>query len=352
MRILHVSDCFPPRLGGIETQVSTLIQQQQERGHEVQVLTLTNGAKDSDVIRLRPHLGSNVLIRFGSRRDVEQVCKEFRPDVIHAHVGSGAWLAWASVKVAQKRALPLVLSIHSVWGKLANTMYNNRLHRTGSFRVVCVSEQAKFSIMNSQNLHVIANGLDIEEWKADTSKSHRLTFVTASRLVARKRLIELVEMFTRLQSRYPNADFELRIAGDGPMRTRIAQHLERENISFITLLGRVSKNELKEEYAKAHAYIQLSRLEAFGLAAAEAQASGLCVIGLKESGISDFVQHNVDGFLGEHDAEVEEFLTMVIANPDNLDTLRNNIDVASKPYHWNRVLDKYDEVYKNIRGAS
>ncbi|HEY5553464.1 MAG TPA: glycosyltransferase, partial [Cellulomonas sp.] len=44
MRIVHVSDCFPPRTGGIESQVSDLAAQQALAGHEVHVLTATLGA--------------------------------------------------------------------------------------------------------------------------------------------------------------------------------------------------------------------------------------------------------------------------------------------------------------------
>ena len=43
MRIVHVSDCFAPRTGGIETQVGDLARHQARAGHEVHVLTATLG---------------------------------------------------------------------------------------------------------------------------------------------------------------------------------------------------------------------------------------------------------------------------------------------------------------------
>ena len=47
MRILHVSDCYAPRTGGIETQVRDLARAQAAQGHDVHVLTATTGREPS-----------------------------------------------------------------------------------------------------------------------------------------------------------------------------------------------------------------------------------------------------------------------------------------------------------------
>lgn len=351
MRILHVSDCYPPRLGGIETQIAGLVHEQTKRGHEIRVITLTPGPAVESIQRLRPHINNSLLIRFGSTRSVQRACEDFKPDVIHAHVGSGAWLGWAAVRFAKAHGIPLVLSIHSIWGNLANLVYRMRLTALPTFRFVCVSQQSKESVKSPQPADVIANGLDITEWNSDSPKATNTTFITASRLVSRKRIDELIAMFIRLHRKFPHLSFELRIAGDGPLKHALSRQIERAGIASIMLLGRLTKRELQREYARATAYIQLSRFEAFGLAAAEAQASGLPVIGLGVSGISDFIKHQVDGFLGGNDEDIERFLETAILDTQILKNLGDNINVEEKPYHWNRVLDRYDEVYAKVVGA-
>ncbi len=348
MRILHVSDCFPPRLGGIETQVETLVSEQRGRGHVVHVLTLTNGPEGELITRLKAHFQKSLLVRFGSTRDIGVVYEEFRPDVIHIHIGSGAWLGWAAVKFAKRNNIPAVLSIHSIWGRFANFTYTKWLTETPRFRFVTVSQQARNSLQTGAQGVVIANGLSVHEWQGQSPKKETITFITASRLVKRKRLIELVEMFARLHKRHPQNSFQLRIAGDGPLKKRIQRMLQSHDQEYVKLLGRLTKVELQEEFASAHAYIQLSKLEAFGLAAAEAQASGLGVIGLRASGISDFVTHKVDGFLGESDTQIEAFLDTSIDEPLVLQNLRDNVDVNSKPYLWSLVLEKYDSLYVSV----
>lgn len=350
MRILHVTDCFPPRLGGIETQVETLIQQQKNRGYEVHVLTLTSGAEMPGVRRLRAHIEKTALIRLGSTRDVEKAFKEFKPDLIHAHVGSGAWLGWAGVKFALQKKLPLVLTVHSIWGRFARLIYGHRLTRNSRLEVVSVSQQAHRSVGLGNNAHIIANGLEIEAQVVQVPKEKGLTFITASRLVRRKRLLELVNIFARLQSKFPNAGIRLKIAGDGPMRSTIMRRIRKNHVTNVELLGRLTRSDLHKEYTKSDAYIQLSKLEAFGLAAAEAQVHQLGVIGLRQSGIADFVEHEFDGFLGSGDSEIEQFLESVIQEPEILINFSNNVDVQKKPYRWDLVLDGYENLYKRCIG--
>ncbi|WP_448630181.1 hypothetical protein [Cellulomonas soli] len=43
MRVVHVSDCYPPRTGGIESQVGDLAAAQVAAGHDVHVFTATVG---------------------------------------------------------------------------------------------------------------------------------------------------------------------------------------------------------------------------------------------------------------------------------------------------------------------
>ena len=347
MRILHVSDCYPPRLGGIETQVASLVAEQRKAGHDVRVLTLTAGPKDADTIRLGAIFQRSLLLRPLSTRDILAACEDFKPDVVHTHVGSGAWLGWAAVRAGRRLNIPTVLTIHSIWGRIARAVYGFRLQPREKFRWVAVSESAKQSIHANSNGNVIANGLNVSQWKSIETRSDRLTFITASRFVRRKRLVQLIEMFERLAHKHPHADFQLRIAGDGPQRQTLLKLIQSQHV---VVLGRLSREELHSEFSTAHAYIQLSRLEAFGLAAAEAQASGLGVIGLQVSGISDFVQHNFDGFLGQSDTDIEQFLDATLENPEKLLTYSKNVNVESKPYQWTKVLAMYEALYQDVIG--
>ena len=52
LKIALISDCYVPRLGGIEMQVHDLARQLQRAGHEVVVITTTGGPDVVDGVRV------------------------------------------------------------------------------------------------------------------------------------------------------------------------------------------------------------------------------------------------------------------------------------------------------------
>ena len=81
MRILHVTDCFLPQMGGIETQVSGLALHQAERGDDVAVFTTTLPASGR-IGATRAHLGTP-----GSTVDIYRLARRM-PGGIPVHPNS------------------------------------------------------------------------------------------------------------------------------------------------------------------------------------------------------------------------------------------------------------------------
>ena len=102
--------------------------------------------------------------------------------------------------------------------------------------------------------------------------------VSVRRLEARMGLSDLVEACRLLRTR--GVRLRLVIAGDGPLRHELRAQLERAGlVSCGRLLGKVSEAELPDLYRAAAVFALPTRsLEGFGLATAEALASGLPVV--------------------------------------------------------------------------
>jgi len=120
MRILHVTDFFPPVRGGLEGHVDDLAAAQVARGHDVHVATLTAAPEPRDE-RVVPHVvraaASSLLPHVDrerpfhpplpdprARRDLGRVLDEVAPDVVHAH-------SWLGVSLPRHR-VPVVLTAH------------------------------------------------------------------------------------------------------------------------------------------------------------------------------------------------------------------------------------------------
>jgi len=113
-------------------------------------------------------------------------------------------------------------------------------------------------------------------------------FLTVSRLVGSKGLVETVKLANRL-------NFHLKVVGSADGFTSVEDHLKkigRENVEF---LGRVSDKELWDLYKNAKGFIALARDEDFGLTVVEAQAAGVPVIAFNGGGFRESV---VDGKTG------------------------------------------------------
>lgn len=129
MRIAVVNNFFPPRVGGSSHLSELLARQFVAAGHEVLVITAAFGdaprSEERDgyrVVRLpavgMPKLGLSIDfdITFAARpknvRRVDELLREFRPDVIHQH-GQFLDLSWISGRWAKRHGVPVLLSIHT-----------------------------------------------------------------------------------------------------------------------------------------------------------------------------------------------------------------------------------------------
>src|SRR5215470_1815989 len=109
MRLIELTDLYPPAIGGLERFVALLSESLADRGHEVHVVTsAVPGAPTAETLagvtvhrlpllyqRLVPGLSHDAVRPFHPpvpdplfRRHLGEVVQEVKPDVIHAHAWS------------------------------------------------------------------------------------------------------------------------------------------------------------------------------------------------------------------------------------------------------------------------
>jgi glycosyltransferase involved in cell wall biosynthesis len=121
MRIVHVTDCYLPRLGGIERQVHDLAVRQRRHGHEVQTVTCVAGGRsdsidDVPVRRPRPRSGEPAgTIRYGWVAPGRRAVLDADFDMVHVHASTWSPLAFSTAVAAGGRGIPTALTVHSLW---------------------------------------------------------------------------------------------------------------------------------------------------------------------------------------------------------------------------------------------
>ena len=131
MRIAHVSDCYLPRTGGIETQVRGLALAQAARGDVPRIITATPGAQRSgrefldgiEVERLTARMPGDLPVHPRTRAGVRALLEAQPTDVAHVHVGAVSPFAWGALRALAELRVPTVVTVHSMWGPLSRGGY-------------------------------------------------------------------------------------------------------------------------------------------------------------------------------------------------------------------------------------
>lgn len=122
------------------------------------------------------------------------------------------------------------------------------------------------------------------------------TVVAVARLAPVKRFALLIDAVAEARRTVP--DVRLRIIGDGPLRDELQALIDSRGAQeWVTLLGHVSRGQLRDEYRKAWLVASASLAEGWGLSLTEAAACGTPAVATDISGHRCSVVNGVTGVL-------------------------------------------------------
>lgn len=149
-----------------------------------------------------------------------------------------------------------------------------------------------------QKVSVVPNVVDLHGRPSPRPVQTPPRLLHVANLVDVKRPLLLVEAFARVLAAEPGA--ELRMAGDGPLRTVVEARLAELGIGDrVRVLGSLPHAELTDHFAWSTHVVLPSRVETFSVAAAEALGHQRPVITGLVGGHRDFVTPAVGAFLAD-----------------------------------------------------
>jgi len=369
VRIAHITDCFAPRTGGIETQVLGLAERQIAAGHDVVVITATPGTGevrsgvdrtgDVPVIRIAARLPFDVPVHPKAKNHVLRILRQTRADVVHVHAGAASPFAWGGIRAARQARVPTVVTVHSMWDPVTRTG-NRILDRTawgmgsgvvltavGSVAADCVREALGQPVM------VLPNGIDPQEWHVGRAPKpdQTLRVVSVLRLAPRKRALPLVSVLHRAIAG-SGGRIKATLIGDGPDAGRVQRYIERHSLAdVITLAGRLPHTRIRAHFAASDVFVQASVRESFGIAALEARTAGLAIVSRSQAGSADFVTNGVEGMLAHDDAGLVSALLALQADPSLLASIIDYNSSVPPVQAWPNVLEQVEWAYDVARGT-
>ncbi|WP_185933953.1 glycosyltransferase family 4 protein [Actinobaculum suis] len=400
MRIALVSDCFMPRLGGIESQVRDLALALQNNGHQVLVITATpaqrGGGYSHDVVEgirvLRlatPIFGGIPINPFCGRQLLAALQGA---DVVHINTGLVSPFAWHALLLAKLHTLPALVTWHSVlkptvWPYIpfVRPITGPTIRHAAPSQLV--AREVKQVVGQKGEVAVIPNGVSLRDWRqvaswrlaarasepasesASTStpepapetapeqakllrEQRRLRIISARRLAPRKRTLEMLEI-VKAAREISGLDATLTIYGEGPQRWELERWIRSHRAaSWVRLPGRASRAELMQAYAQADIYLSSSRLESFGIATLEARAAGLPVVCPTNTGADDFLENEVSGLLGESDQDVAAQLARLLLDDELRGRITHHNATTEPRENWELVTRLTEVEYRAaLRGT-
>lgn len=359
VRIVHVTDGYLPRLGGIERQVHDLAERQASAGHDVRIVTAVAGqSRDGAVAVRRPRsrlAGSRIRYEWAYQGCGQQLLS--KADVVHLHNSTWSPLAFLALGTAVRAGIPAVATLHSLWD-YATPLFKaaDRLTRWSRWPVIWsavshVAAEPLARIVGPEvTVHVVPNGVDPAEWARPRAQRDDGAFrvVSVGRLAARKRPLPLLKILRDARAIVPSAvHIEAVLIGDGPARPALERYLARHGMrAWVRLPGALDRGVIADELARAHAYVAPATLESFGIAALEARCAGLPVVGHAKCGLADFIKHDRDGLLGDGDLAMTRNLARLASEPDLLRRLTAHNRSVAPPIDWTLVMRRWDDLYE------
>ncbi|MFF3667917.1 glycosyltransferase family 4 protein [Microtetraspora malaysiensis] len=367
MRILHISDCYLPRLGGIEVQVADLVGKQREAGHTVEVATATPGEPLPGVRRVVAGLPFDLPVHPRGTAHLIRLMTGWRPDVVHVHAGAVSPFAWQGVGAAVRAGMPVVVTVHSMWDPITSGLYLGLQAafewRRRGIAVTTVSEAAARPIRavagSGVPVHVVSNGLDVGAWRPDPGRAvpegerGGAHVVAVGRLAPRKQPVRLLKLLKAARASVPETiPMRATIVGEGPARGSMERYLRGQEMDWVSLPGRFTRDQIKELLASADVFVAPAPRESFGLAALEARAAGVPVVARSQSGVADFVRPGKEGLLGRTFNELASSIARLVRDePLRASIAAHNREVEPVACSWPAVLDGFERCYAEVRAA-
>jgi glycosyltransferase involved in cell wall biosynthesis len=381
VKIVHLTDCYLPRLGGIEMQVRDLAARQSAAGHEVHVVTTTpakvhersggsgHGASEHSraghgaggpagvvvhrfAVDLPYELPVNPRVLPALRRFFDS--GEF--DVAHVHAGVVSPFAFAAAPTAAKAGVPTVVTLHCLWGYLtpAFRLLDGRGHWSRWPVVLsAVSDVAAVPLRrivgSDVDVEVLPNGIDPDDWRVEPQArdSDDVVIVAVMRLAPRKRPMQLLRTLREARELVPSRiRMRAKLIGEGPERRSLERYLRRTRMNdWVELTGRLSREQIRDTYRRADVFVAPANLESFGIAALEARCAGVPVLAKANSGIREFVADAQEGLLAATDAQMVGGLVRLCRSPELRQQIAEHNRTVPPPTTWTDVLARTDKAY-------
>ncbi|OUS08102.1 glycosyltransferase, exosortase A system-associated [Gammaproteobacteria bacterium 54_18_T64] len=398
MKILHILDHSIPLHSGYTFRTRAILEQQRAMGWQTYHLTSAKhqGATDdveevdgfqffrtrskASLLSRLPLLNQVAIVRSLERR-IDEVIKEVKPDVLHAH--SPALNGLAAVRAGRRHNIPVVYECRAFWEdaavdhgtsnegglryRLTKALETHVFRRADAVTTIC--EGLRSDIVSrgiaAKKVTVIANAVDIERFtfgvEADTGLREKLDLEGKTVLgfigsfYAYEGLPLLLDAMPRMLQDSPN--IRLLLVGGGPQEALIKNKVKDLGLDRqVIFTGRVPHDQVQAYYNQVDVFVyprlamRLTELVT-PLKPLEAMAQGRLVVASDVGGHRELIRDRQNGCLFKA-GDAEDLAATVVgllAAEENWPQLkRAGRDYVETERNWRVSVANYRSVYPGL----
>jgi phosphatidylinositol alpha 1,6-mannosyltransferase len=382
MRIMIVTDQYPPMVGGVPTVTHGLAHDFAERGHQVLVVAPSQGMRD--VRRLEQQVRvyrfssfdwptyEGLRIPFIPFIPIRNLLKKSDPHIIHIHspvvLGNIAQLLAGGLRkpvIATNHFLPINMSRSLTADPLlskpfSNITYTYLVQFCNRCEYVTAPTATALNLLYEHGLRapagVISNGMDLKKFSpGERSDQIREKFnlpldrplaLHVNRLSEEKRVDVLLDAAAKM-----TGNGYIALAGSGPAEAELRAQAERLHLSDrVAFLGYVRDADLLALRRSSELFVIPSEADLQSLATMEAMACGLPVIAANSYALPELAHHDENGYVfqpGNSD-ELASYLDKLLADAQLRAQMgQKSLEIIAK-HDRVQVLDQWESLYRRL----
>lgn len=347
MKIVHVTFGFG--LGGIETMLHNIANEQVKFGHEIHIVIINNIVNTELKNTLNPMIHFHCLRRkVGSKNPLfilrlNWLLCQLHPDVIHLHYSS-----IASYILLRSLKCKLCVTQHDI----CFTKDAKKLHLCK--KIFSISHVVHNDVLDHTGLNsfVVLNGIDIKAIKINDNRNNdKLRIVQVSRLLHEKKGQHiLIQAIANLVNRgYHNLSLDL--IGDGESMDFLIKMTDKLNVaSYVNFLGAKDQSFIFEHLCDYDLYVQPSIYEGFGLTVAESMAAKVPVLVSENQGPLEIIDNGKYGYYFKNQ-DVEDCaskIEMFLKHKNDPSMINSAYQRVTSLYNVKNTARKYLELYETL----
>src|SRR5437764_5812375 len=379
MRIMIVTDQYPPMVGGVPKVTHGLAHDFADRGHHVAVVAPSYGARDVHRVQDSVHIyrfssfewpiHEELRIPFLPILPFRRLLKQVDPDIIHIHspvvLGNIAQIVAGGLRkpvIATNHYLPInmsrSLSSDPFFGKsFMSVSYSYLVHFCNRCEYVTAPTMTALNLLYEHGLRApaqaISNGIDLKKFSPGVRDKQlrqyfnlpqdRPLILSVNRLSQEKRIDVLIDAVAKMTQ-----VAHIAIASTGPAEADLRARVEELNLmDRVSFLGFIHDKDLAPLYRLADVFAISSEAELQSLATMEAMASGLPDVAADSYALPELLHHDINGLLFQrgNSEEMAQYLDVLVTDQELRRQMgSNSLEIIAR-HDRTQVLDQWEALY-------